>query len=131
MWKQININKQNVKTYTQNAVLIQMPHNSDFDGYYFWLSSKLIRDGRHSNSVSISYTEDFTFKLIKHGKGKWNKKEIINEKIITAEEFESAFEITNDNIVSSKKDTESYLVVEEPEKIDKTIEVAECLKNNK
>lgn len=129
MWKNININKQNVKAETAKAVLIQMPHNSDYDGFCFWHPAKLVRTGRNSNAVSIGYTEEFTFKLIKYGKGKWNSKEIISKKTIDVEEFEEAFGVMDENIISSKKDTESYLKVEEPEKIDLNIEVKEELKN--
>lgn len=130
MWKNINVNKQNVKVESAKAVLIQMPHNSDYDGYSFWHPAKLVRTGRNSNAVSIGYTEEFTFKLVKYGSGKWNSKEIVSEKTISVEEFEAAFGVMDENITTSKKDTESYLKVEEPKKIEKEVAIAECLKNN-
>lgn len=100
MWKNININKQNIKQETSRAVLIAMPHSSDYDGYSFWHPSKLVRDGRHSYAVSIGYTDDFKFRLVKYGKGKWNKFDIIDETSIDAEEFEEAFGVMDDNIKS-------------------------------
>lgn len=100
MWKNIQINKQNVKADTGRAVLIQMPHNSDYDGFSFWHPSKLVRSGYHSNALSIGYNDDFTFKLIKHGKGKYNSRDIIAEEVIGVEEFEEAFGVMSENITA-------------------------------
>ena len=98
VWKNININKQNIKADTGRSILIQMPHSSDYDGYCFWHSSKLVHDGRHSNAVSIGYTDDFNFRLIKYGKGKWNSSDVIDEIYINASQFEEAFGVMNENI---------------------------------
>lgn len=101
-WKNVNINKQNIDVETSRSVLIKMPHNSDFDGYKFWHPSKLVRKGRNSNSVSISYNDEFTFNLKKYGNGKYNKREVIDEIEIDTEEFENAFNVMNENITSNK-----------------------------
>ena len=101
-WKNLNINKQNIDVETSRSVLIKMPHNSDFDGYKFWHTSKLVRKGRNSNSVSISYNDEFTFNLKKYGNGKYNKREVIDEIEIDTEEFENAFNVMNENITSKK-----------------------------
>lgn len=98
MWRSININKQNIKAETGKAVLIACPHNSDYDGYCFWHPSKLVRDGRHSNAVSISYTEDFTFYLKKYGKGQYNRNEVIDEIQLGYDELEEVFGVMNENI---------------------------------
>lgn len=129
-WKSIQINKQNVKHDTGRTVLIAMPHNSNYDGYEFWHPAKLVREGYHSYAINLSYTDEFKFKLKKMGKGKYNKDQIIDEIEIDVEEFEEAFEVMNDNVIAPKKDTESYLNIEEPEKIDADVVVLECLKNN-
>lgn len=97
-WKNININRNSIKAETMKAVLISMPHSSDYDGYSFWHPSKLVRDGRNSGAVSIGYTDEFTFHLKKYGKGKWNSREVIDEQEIRAEEFEEAFGIIDGNI---------------------------------
>lgn len=102
MWKNININKQNVKVDTGKAVLIQMPHNSHYDGFSFWHPAKLVRSGKNSNALSIGYNETFTFKLVKYGKGKYNLRDIIDEEEINTEEFENAFGVMNDNITNPK-----------------------------
>lgn len=100
MWRKININSQNIKARTGKAVLIAMPHNSEFDGFCFWHPSKLVRDGEHSSAVSISYTEDFVFRLKKYGKGKYNSCEVIDEVPLAYDEIEEIFGTMNENIVA-------------------------------
>lgn len=100
MWKSININKQNIKAETGRAVLIACPHNSEYDGYYFWHPSKLVRDGRHNNAVSISYTDDFTFYLKKYGQGKYNSRELLDEIQLGYDELEEVFGVMDENISS-------------------------------
>ncbi len=131
IWKSIQINNQNIKAETSKSVLIQMPHNSDYDGYSFWHLAKLVRTGKHSYAKSLSYNDEFTFRLIKYGNGKHNKFDIIDEEEIGVDQFEEAFGIMNENINVSRKDTESYLIIEEPEKIDKEVKVLDELKNDK
>lgn len=96
MWRSFNINKQNIKAETEKSVLIACPHNSDYDGYCFWHPAKLVRDGRNSNAVSISYTEDFDFYLKKYNK----KHEVIDECRLGYDELEIVFEVMNENITS-------------------------------
>lgn len=127
MWKNININIQNIVVETEKAILIKMPNNSEYKGYSFWHPSKLVRNGRHSYSVSIGYTNDFKFNLKKYGKGKWNSKDIIDEIEIDSEDFEKSFGIMDQNISSPNND--SYLKIYEPIKVDKKIEVKEELIN--
>lgn len=125
-WKSIRINKQNIKKDIGSAILIAMPHNSKYDGFTFWHSSKLIKSGKHSYALSLSYTDGFTFKLKRVSQKTFK---VLDEKEISAEEFEKAFGVMNDNITAPKKDTECYLKIQEPEKIDKEITIVEELKN--
>lgn len=129
MWKNININIQNIEYETGKATLIKMPNNSDYAGYKFWHPSKLIRPGKNSYAVSLGYTDDFLFRLFKNGNGKYNKKEIIDEIEIDVEEFEEVFGIMDKNIQAPKIDKESYLIVKEPEKLDIEVKVRDELKN--
>lgn len=110
MWRSININKQNIKAETGNAILIACPHNSEYDGYCFWHSAKLVREGRHGGAVSISYTEDFVFNLKKYGKGKYNSRELINEVQLRYDELEEVFGVINENISAPeyKSDYETH-----------------------
>lgn len=128
MWKNIEINIQNIETDTGKATLIKMPNTSDYAGYKFWHPSKLVRYGSNSYARSIGYTDEFTFKLFKNGNGKHNKFDVIDEVEIDAEEFEEAFGCMED-CTRAKDKEESYLIVKEPEKVEKEIEIEEELKN--
>lgn len=126
-WKNININTNMIKANTGRAVLINCPHSSNYDGYSFWHPAKCVKSGRHSAAKSLGYTDDFTFRLIKYGKGKYNSRDIIDEKEIGVEEFEEMFGVVNENIVAPNNDT--YLIVNEPTKVDADVEVKDELKN--
>lgn len=96
MWHSLNINKNNIKAETGKAVLIACPHKSEFDGYAFWHPAKLVRSGRHSAAVSFSYTETFDFRLKKYGKGKYNKREVLDEVVVGYKEIEEIFGVIDD-----------------------------------
>lgn len=127
MWKNIEINIQNIETDTGKATLIKMPNKSKYAGYKFWHPSKLVRYGSNSYARSLGYTDDFKFKLFKNGNGKYNKFDKISEIEISVEEFEEAFDCMND--CTRAKSNETYLIIEEPEKVEKEIEIEEELKN--
>ncbi len=114
MWKNININSNQIQVETEKSILINCPHNSEYDGYSFWHPSKLVGIGKHSASTLIIYNEDFKFKLIKYGKGKWNSRDIIDEVEISVEEFEEMFRVENKNVTSKifKNEYETYKPVE-------------------
>lgn len=80
-WKKILFNIQNIETETEKAVLINLPHNSNYDGWKLWIGKKLIKEGSHSYTRSILCTESFTFKIIRDG----------DEKTLTANELEEVF----------------------------------------
>lgn len=98
MWRKISVNDNNIKAETEKAVLIACPHNSDFDGYGFWHPQKLVRQRKKSSVREISYTEDFTFRLKKYGKGKHNSREVLSEVDVSCEEIEDIFGATNENL---------------------------------
>lgn len=125
-WKSIQINKQNIKKNIGTAVLIAMPHNSDYNKFTFWHTTKLIKVGKHSNALELIYNDEFIFKLKKVSKKNFN---VLEEIEIDVEDFEEAFRVMNDNITSKKEDNESYLKVAQPIKIDKEIKILEELKN--
>ena len=80
-WKKILFNIQNIETETEKAILINLPHNSEYDGWSLWIAKKLIKEGTHSYTRSILCTDSFTF-TIKNGD---------DEKNITANELEEIF----------------------------------------
>lgn len=127
MWKNVEINIQNIECDTGKATLIKMPNKSRYAGYKFWHPSKLIRYGSNSYARKLGYTDDFKFTLKKYGKGKYNSRDVINEVVIDVEEFEDVFECMQD--CTRAKSNETYLNVKEPEKVDLDVEVKEELKN--
>lgn len=127
MWKNIQINIQNIETETGSATLIKMPNNSRYAGYKFWHPSKLIRYGNNSYARSLGYNDSFTFKLKKYGNGKYNKFDVISEIEIDVEDFEEAFGCMES--CTRKSEDNSYLEIKEPEKVDKEVVVEEELKN--
>ena len=63
-WHNIKISASQIDTETNYAVLIKMPNSCEFKGYKFWISKKLIRST--GKFFSISYQDDFKFKLTKN-----------------------------------------------------------------
>lgn len=86
-WHKKHFNIQNIKHQTDRAVLIQMPHSSNHDGFSFWHPSKLVRSGNNSYDMTFSFTDDFKFNLKKMGQGQHNWDQIIDEQQISAAEM--------------------------------------------
>ena len=88
----VRFNAQNIKAETAKAVLINMPHKSNYDGFCFWVSAKLVRDaGGKGYFKTFSFTDEFEFKLLKFGNGRYNSRDVISEKTITAAEMIESF----------------------------------------
>lgn len=97
-WKKVYFNAQNVEAETEKAVLINLPHNSKFDGFRFWHPRKLVRsEGNKGYKLSFSFTEDFSFKIFKNGNGQYNKRDVIDQKTITPSDIMAAFGMTLEN----------------------------------
>lgn len=90
-WRKVAVNAQNVEYTTERAAKIKLPHSSDHDGYSVWVSLKLLRSGRHSYEYMLSVKGDMEFSLKKYGQGQYNKREVLAEKTISAEEMSAAF----------------------------------------
>jgi hypothetical protein len=102
MWKAIQINMQNIDIETEKSILIKCPKNSEYNGFKFWYPSKLIKDGSQLFTKKLIYTNDFKFKLIKYGKGKYNSRVKIKEIEINYSEFDIMFECNNTVILEPK-----------------------------
>lgn len=94
-WKNIYINSNLIGGGSSKAYVFNMPKNSKYAGYSFWLTDKCVHHvfGR-GDIVVIGYTDEFTFKIFKQGKN-FNK---LDEKTITAKEFEEIFEKMDSSI---------------------------------
>lgn len=126
MWKSFNINIQNIEHETERAMLINCPNKSEYKGYSFWHPKKLVRSGKHSYALQMSYTEEFKFKLQKYGK----QKNILNEIEVDAKQIEEIFATVDENINCKKISKETHVIVNEPIKIKAgKIEADNTLKN--
>lgn len=102
MWRRFTITKNNIKAETGKAVLIACPHHSEYDGYCFWHPSKLVREDRNGWTRSLSYTEEFVFNLKKYGKGKYNRREVLDDVQLRYDEIEEVFGVMSNAL--QKKD---------------------------
>lgn len=118
MWKKLNINKQNIKVDIGSSSLIAIPNSS----WSMWVSNSLIRNGDYKNTLALIYKEDFTFRLVKYGKGKYNARTILESKTIGSSELEEMLESMNLN----KNKFETHIPTEL--KVEK-VEVLEELKD--
>ena len=92
-WRSVTISTNNIEVSTAKAVLIKMPHKSDYDGFVFWHPAKLVRQGNHPYAKKVSYTDDFEFRLFKKGNGRFNYNTKIAEKTISAAEMRKAMKM--------------------------------------
>lgn len=109
-WHRININNNQVTRYTGRAYLINMPHNSDYDGYSFWHPEKMTMPGPHSAAMTVEFPEGWTFKLRKYSQ---RTHKMLDEVELNDLEMQEQFQTTSDNITAPKQG--SYVEIKEPE----------------
>jgi len=90
MWKKIMINATQIEFATEKAVKIKLPNNSGYKDYTFWHPAKLV--SKKGGMYTFSYTDDFKFRLIKYGKGQYNRSAVLSEVEISAEEIKTIYE---------------------------------------
>ena len=125
-WRKIYFNSFNVERMTARAFLINMPRKSDYDGYRFWYPAKLVRnEGGKGYHLSLLFTDKTEFDIRKYGK----RGKLLDKVILSPEAMLKAFEGVNEQIGHyASANNKSYLVVEEPTKIEKTVTVDNELK---
>lgn len=87
-WFKFPVNIQNIKHETEKAVLIAMPHNSDYDGFEFWHPKKLVRNGSNSYEVFVSISDTFRVTLKRVSEKTFK---VLDERIVGYEELLDAF----------------------------------------
>ena len=87
-WHKVPVNFQNIKTETEKAFLIAMPHSSDYDGFKFWYPKKLVREGSHAYEVTLSVSDDMEITLRRTSE---KTRQVLEEKVVGAEELLAAF----------------------------------------
>lgn len=124
----ININRNQVKLSTGRALLIAMPHNSDYDGFTFWFPEKLVDKGRHDEAIRLCIPVSFEFKLRRTSPKTFK---VLAEEELNAYQLVEQFRQTDENIQGADIATRTEVeTVEAPEvKID-SVEVPEDLTND-
>lgn len=87
-WKKFSINIQNIQHETAAAYLISLPHKSDYDGFTFWVSKKLVRPGNNAYEMALSVCEGMEFQIKRVSE---KTRAVLEEKKISAEELIEAF----------------------------------------
>lgn len=122
MWYNIKFNAQNIEHNTGKAVLIKLPNNSGWKGYKFWHPAKLVREeGGKGYFLSFSFTEEFKFKVFTK----------TQEYTLDYKDILEAFKVGNDSIeqaITNHEKPSSYLIVNEPTKIEGEVKEIEELK---
>lgn len=116
LWRSVEGHSSLIQAQTERAVLIKLPK----EDWLFWHPAKLVRTaGKNGYRLSVSFTEEFEFKLFKNGKGKWNKLSKISENTISAREFESYWgEMPHDKKVDAPQSLENEEVEVDNELVD-------------
>jgi len=121
----INLNANLIRYDTGKALLISMPHNSDYDGYAFWFP-KALTDEKGEYCIKLSIPSDFTFKMEKRSKDK----RIIGSESLNAEDMIEQLSEHQQRL--EKEDVNPcYLIVNEPKKRPvEDVKIPEDLQNN-
>ncbi|EKB56610.1 hypothetical protein HMPREF9699_01339 [Bergeyella zoohelcum ATCC 43767] len=128
-WDKIFINSQNIISETDRAFLIKMPNRSQYKGYAFWHPKKLVRlQGGKGYHITFSFTEDFEFRVILYGQGRFNSKTIIRQEYLTPNEMREAFGVVDKEVnraveqetlkIIEKETVEVEITHHEPERVE-------------
>lgn len=124
----ININRNQIKRSSGRAILIAMPHKSDYDGFTFWFPEKLVDEGRHDEAIRLCIPVSFNFNLRRTSPKTYK---VLAEAELNAYELVEQFRQTDENITGSDvKPFTQVETVEAPEvKVDDVV-VPEDLTND-
>ena len=129
MWDKIYFNAQNIETETEKSVLIKMPNKSVYDGMMFWHPAKFVsEEGGKGYHLSFSFSDTWQFKVFKQYRDKTKR-----ELLLTHDQMRTAFGLSDEAInraVDAEETSrqEHYLIVSEPEPVNRDVGVDESLK---
>lgn len=104
-WEKIHLESNLLEGETTKAYLINMPKTSRYKGYSFWHPARCVSFvGKNRFLMQISFTEAFEFKLKKCGKGKFNFKDVLDEKILSVDEFKEVLGFSNEVLDNLKEE---------------------------
>lgn len=93
-WKQAQIDKGYIKAKTEYAIMVQCPRNKapEYYGYNLWISTELVREGDTPGFFTISYKDDFKFRLTQYVTIR-GQQIVSDTKEIDVAEFERIFDV--------------------------------------
>lgn len=129
VWEKIFIYSQNIKAESERAYLIQMPNKSSYKGWAFWHPKKLVRkQGGKGYLLAFSFTNEFIFKVILYGKGRYNSMSAVRREEISVDEMKEIFGVIDKNVnnaiyeetmkIIEKEEVSVEITQHTPEKIE-------------
>lgn len=89
-WKSAIMKEENIIYRTERSVLIKMPDGSSYKGFKFWHPKKLVE--YMCGDCYIRFSDEFVFKLFKNGNGRFNRREIVDQKEVSWRIIEEVME---------------------------------------
>lgn len=89
-WKSIKANSNLIRATTEKAILIKLPKTD----WMFWHPAKCVRvAGKGGYLMTISYTEDFQFKIFRQG----SNRNVLASETLTSAQLEERFNTDEDS----------------------------------
>lgn len=85
-WIYIRVPQDAFVASSRKSYKIAMPHNCDLRGYCIWFPRKLTI-GNDDLIDQIYFNKSYTFRALKYGQGKFNRYEVLDERMISGEEL--------------------------------------------
>ena len=125
----ININRNQVELSTGKALLVKMPHNSDYDGFTFWFPQKLVNEGRHDEALRLVIPVGFSFTLKRISD---KTRAVLDEAELNAYQLVEQFRQTDENIAEKQEHEpeQRFKTIEPNYRKPEEVEVPECFKTN-
>lgn len=128
MWTNVFFNALSIHGESDSSVLIKMPNSSKYNGWYFWHPKKLVREqGGKGYHLTFSFHNNWEFKILLYGKGRYNKRDVLKTEILTSSDMKRIFNVVDDHVNESvvletekiiqTETTETTIKIHTPEKI--------------
>lgn len=110
------INDNQIRYVSERSYLVSLPHSSDYDGYRFWISKKLVfSDYVEADRYLVDVWDGFVFRLFKSIKKQDGTWETTDETELDAVDVSEYYE------QADKEYAESYYRVTNPEKREEVV----------
>lgn len=93
-WKNFTVYSKNKLTSTEKSHLFAMPSNGEYKDYKFWHNAKLCHETKNPKFMSLGYTDETEFKLIKSEK-QGDKYVVVDTITLKGDQMKEAFASCN------------------------------------